>query len=41
MHEYYQPDNGIGVLKKGFKSWNQLVINMIAYLRDGDFVSEF
>ncbi len=32
MHEYYHLDTGDGVNNPGFRNWNFLVLNMIAYL---------
>ena len=32
MHEYYQPENGEPILNRGFQNWNDLVLNMIAWL---------
>lgn len=41
MHEYYQPENGMGMLNPGFQNWNMLVLNMIAWLKGGQPVWEF
>lgn len=40
LHEYYQPD-GEPLLNPGFQNWNHLVLNMIAWIEGGDWVSEF
>ncbi len=41
MHEYYDPETGIGVNNPGFQNWNFLVLNMMAYLEGREAVSEF
>ena len=41
MHEYYDPDTGVGVHNKGFQSWNLLVNNMLAYLEGRREITEF
>lgn len=41
MHEYYDPDTGIGVNNQGFQSWNLLCNNMIAWKNGKDPVAEF
>jgi putative isomerase len=41
MHEYYQPENGEPILNRGFQNWNYLVLNMIAWLKSTDVVTEF
>ena len=41
MHEYYEPDTGMPILNPGFKNWNYLVINMIAWLEGEHTVHEF
>ncbi len=41
MHEYYDPDTGLGVINPGFQNWNLLALNMIAYLEGTSRVSEF
>jgi putative isomerase len=41
MHEYYQPENGEPILNRGFKNWNYLVLNMIAWLEGREVISEF
>ena len=41
MHEYYDPDTGLGVYNLSFQSWNLLVNNMIAYIEGRRSVSEF
>ncbi len=41
LFEYYQPDNGEPILNPGFQNWNQLVLNMIAWLQGRETVSEF
>lgn len=41
FHEYYQPENGIPVLNKGFQNWNYLVLNMLAWLDGSPVVEEF
>ena len=32
MHEYYDPDTGVGVNNPGFQNWNLLSLNMIEWL---------
>ncbi|WP_128660495.1 MGH1-like glycoside hydrolase domain-containing protein [Paenibacillus sp. 598K] len=34
LHEYYDPDNGEGIINKGFLNWNLLVLNMICRLEE-------
>jgi putative isomerase len=41
LHEYYQPENGEAILNRGFQNWNYLVLNMIAWLEDKEFITEF
>lgn len=41
FHEYYQPENGEPVMNRGFQSWNNLVINMLAWLEGKPVVEEF
>lgn len=41
MHEYYDPDSGIGVCNPDFQSWNLLVNNMIAWLDGKKVLNEF
>ena len=41
LHEYYQPENGEPIINKGFKCWNYLVLNMIAWLEERNTVFEF
>jgi len=41
LHEYYQPENGMGILNPGFQNWNYLVLNMIAWLEGRDVVWEY
>lgn len=41
LHEYYQPENGMPVLNRGFQNWNFLVLNMMAWLDGRPVVSEF
>ncbi|MDR2936726.1 MAG: glycoside hydrolase family 37 [Rikenellaceae bacterium] len=41
LHEYYLPDNGEPVLNKGFQNWNLLVLNMAAWLKGKEYVTEF
>ena len=33
MHEYYDPETGIGVNNSGFQNWNLLSINMLEWLK--------
>lgn len=40
MHEYYDPDTGIGVNSQGFQSWNLLCANMIEWRETGEAVFE-
>ena len=37
MHEYYDPESGVGVNNPGFQNWNLLVINMIHWIECRDF----
>ena len=32
MHEYYDPETGVGINMPGFQSWNLLVLNMIEWI---------
>ena len=41
LHECYQPDNGEPILNSGFKNWNYLVLNMMAWLEGKESVEEF
>jgi putative isomerase len=41
LHEYYQPENGEPILNRGFQNWNFLVLNMIAWMEDKDYIEEF
>ncbi len=41
MHEYYIPESGEPIINKGFKNWNFLVLNMIAFLENKKVISEF
>lgn len=41
LHEYYQPDNGIPIINKGFQNWNYLVLNMMAWFDKREVVKEF
>lgn len=41
LHEYYQPENGMGILNPGFQNWNYLVLNMIAWLEGREVVWEY
>lgn len=40
LHEYYDPDTGIGMNNLGFQNWNYLVLNMIAWIENQPVVSE-
>lgn len=41
LHEYYNPETGEPIMSKGFKNWNFLVLNMIAWLEERKAVVEF
>ena len=41
LHEYYDPDSCEPIVTHGFENWNYLVLNMIAWLEDRDFVDTF
>ena len=41
LHEYYEPETGEPILKKGFQNWNYLVMNMMAWLEGRTVVEEF
>ncbi len=41
LHEYYDPETGVGVNNPGFQNWNLLALNMIAYLDKKERVIEF
>lgn len=41
LHEYYQPENGMPIINKGFQNWNYLVLNMMAWLDGRQVVEEF
>lgn len=34
MHEYYDPETGLGVMNSGFQNWNLLSINMFEWLKN-------
>ena len=34
MHEYYDPETGLGVNNSGFQNWNLLSINMFEWLKN-------
>lgn len=34
LHEYYDPDTGVGVNNPGFQNWNLLALNMINWLNN-------
>lgn len=34
MHEYYDPESGIGINNPGFQNWNLLAINMFEWLEE-------
>lgn len=36
LHEYYDPETGIGVNNPGFQNWNLLSINMFEWLKSND-----
>ena len=36
MHEYYEPETGVGITGLGFQSWNLLVFEMIKYLEENN-----
>ena len=40
MHEYYDPETGVGVNNQGFQSWNLLCANVIAWMEKRTTVSE-
>ena len=33
LHEYYDPETGLGVNNPGFQNWNLLVLNMINWMK--------
>ncbi|MBP8989439.1 MAG: glycoside hydrolase family 37 [Clostridia bacterium] len=41
LHEYYHPDTGDPIMTPGFQNWNDLVLNMIAYLEGRKMVECF
>ncbi len=41
LHEYYDPDTGLGVHNPGFQNWNLLSLNMIAFLKQRARIREF
>ena len=41
LHEYYHPDSGEPVINPGFRNWNLLVLNMLAWLEGRPAVAEF
>ena len=41
MHEYYSPDDGEPVINPGFQNWNMLVLNMIYWYENKEYVEEF
>ena len=36
MHEYYDPETGVGVNNAGFQNWNLLSINMFVWLKENE-----
>jgi putative isomerase len=34
MHEYYDPETGVGVNNPGFQNWNLLSLNMLEWLEE-------
>lgn len=41
MHEYYDPETGVGVNNQGFQSWNLLCANIIAWKEKRNVIVEF
>lgn len=41
LHEFYDPDTGMGIRTPDFQNWNCLVLNMIAYLEGRTQITEF
>ena len=41
LHEYYDPDSGVGVNNPGFQNWNLLVNNMLAWYEGKPVIWEF
>ncbi len=41
FHEFYDPDQGVGIRTPDFQNWNCLVLNMIAYLEGRTQITEF
>ena len=41
LHEYYNPDSGLGIINPGFQNWNHLVLNMAAWLEGREAVTEW
>lgn len=41
MHEYYDPETGMPIIKPGFQNWNLLAVNMQAWLDKEHVISEF
>lgn len=40
LHEYYDPETGVGINNLGFQNWNLLVNNMIAWLEGRETLCE-
>ena len=36
LHEYYDPETGLGINNPGFQNWNLLSINMLEWLRENN-----
>lgn len=41
LHEYYNPDTGVGIINPGFQNWNYLVLNMLCWMNGEKVVEEF
>lgn len=41
FHEFYQPENGEPVMNIGYQSWNNLILNMLAWLEGKPVITEF
>jgi len=39
LHEYYNPDTCEPIITHGFQNWNFLVLNMIAFLEDREYIT--
>ena len=41
LHEYCDPDTGWPIMNKGFQNWNDLAMNMLAWLEGRTVAEEY